>query len=74
MMFSFTSMGGKVDHTYNNGRGPYVFRMSGQNCHMLGGLVPPPDSSPVFSQLYIFDTTNEVNNRVNAIWYAHFPY
>lgn len=72
MIFFFTSMGGTVDHTHNNGRGPYVFRLHGQNCHLMGGLVPPNNESPIFSQLYIFDTTNEVANRVKAIWYVNF--
>lgn len=65
-MFSFTSMGGKVDHKYNNGRGPYVYRLQGQNCHRMGGLVPVDANPPIFSQLYIYDTTNEVENRLKA--------
>lgn len=28
-MFAFTSSGGKVDHSINNGRGPYVYRLNG---------------------------------------------
>ncbi|XP_071712981.1 uncharacterized protein [Rutidosis leptorrhynchoides] len=28
MMFSFTSIGGKIDHKINSGRGPYVYRIS----------------------------------------------
>ncbi|XP_035845105.1 uncharacterized protein LOC110932942 [Helianthus annuus] len=62
-MFSFTSMGGKVDSSINSGRAPYVFRISGQNFHTLGGLVPAPGKQPKFSQLYIYDTENEVSNR-----------
>ncbi|XP_035842078.1 uncharacterized protein LOC110923934 [Helianthus annuus] len=62
-MFAFTSMGGKVDSSINSGRAPYVFRISGQNFHTLGGLVPAPGKQPKFSQLYIYDTENEVSNR-----------
>ncbi|XP_035838142.1 uncharacterized protein LOC110883025 [Helianthus annuus] len=62
-MFAFTSMGGKVDSSINSGRAPYVFRISGQNFHSLGGLVPGPGKQPKFSQLYIYDTENEVSNR-----------
>lgn len=39
-MFAFTSMGDKVDHSINNGQAPYVFRMSGQNMHFMGSLLP----------------------------------
>lgn len=67
MMFSFTSMGGKIDSSINRGRGPYVFRLQGQNCHTIGSLLPTLGSIPRFSQLYIYDTDNGVSNRKNAI-------
>lgn len=67
MMFSFTSMGGKVDKHINDGRGPYVYRMSGQNVHLFGTILPKDGATPKFAQLYIYDTSNEVSNRVSAI-------
>lgn len=67
MMFSFTSMGGKVDNALNKGRGPYVYRIQGQNYHRLGSLMPPEGNQPKFGQLYIYDTENEVANRQNAM-------
>ncbi|XP_074293544.1 uncharacterized protein LOC141620620 [Silene latifolia] len=66
-MFSFISMGGKIDHSINQGKGPYTFRMGGQNCHRIGTLVPTGDARPKFCQLYIYDTEEEVQNRKNAI-------
>ncbi|CAI0375527.1 unnamed protein product, partial [Linum tenue] len=39
-VFSFTSMGGKVDHSVNHGRGPYVFCVGGQIYHHIGSLLP----------------------------------
>lgn len=66
-MFSFTSMGGKIDHSINQGRGPYTFRMGGQNCHRIGTLLPDGEARPKFCQLYIYDTEEEVRNRKNAI-------
>lgn len=69
-MFSFTSMGGKIDTNINRGRGPYTFRMGGQNVHLIGGLVPGEHESPKFAQLYIYDTHDEVNNRKYAIRYT----
>ncbi|XP_071695029.1 uncharacterized protein [Rutidosis leptorrhynchoides] len=67
MIFAFTSMGGKVDNRFNNNRGPYTFRMSGQNFHRYGGLLPNVGHKPRFGQLYIYDTSNEANNRKEAI-------
>lgn len=67
MMFSFTSMGGKVDYSINQGRGPYVFRLHGQDYHRIWSLLPNTGSSPKFLQLYIHDTDNEVSNRISSI-------
>ena len=66
-MFAFTSMGGKIDHTVNKGRGPYCFRLHGENYHVAGTLMPKTDKPPKFSQLYIFDTANEIQNRINVV-------
>nr|KAJ0199760.1 hypothetical protein LSAT_V11C600319750 [Lactuca sativa] len=62
-MFSFTSMGGKIDSSINRGNVPYIFRLGGQNYHNIGSLLPPDGSQPKFSQLYIYDTDNENSNR-----------
>ncbi|KAI3801999.1 hypothetical protein L1987_30120 [Smallanthus sonchifolius] len=62
-MFSFTSIGGKIDSSINRGGAPYIFRLSGQNYHTMGSLLPEHGSKPKFSQLYIYDTENEVSNR-----------
>lgn len=66
-MFSFTSMGGKVNHALNSGSAPYVFSLSGINYHSIGDLLPPQGAKPVFSQLYIYDTENEIQNRISAV-------
>nr|KAJ0191261.1 hypothetical protein LSAT_V11C800441380 [Lactuca sativa] len=65
-MFSFTSMGGKIDSSINKGNAPYTFRFSGQNYHTMGSLLPSYGSKPKFSQLYIYDTENEISNRQNT--------
>ncbi|XP_022013686.2 uncharacterized protein LOC110913143 [Helianthus annuus] len=62
-MFSFTSMGGKVDTKINKGNAPFVYRISGQNAHSMGSLLPKHGAQPKFSQLYIYDTENELANR-----------
>nr|XP_043619863.1 uncharacterized protein LOC122591677 [Erigeron canadensis] len=66
-MFSFTSMGGKVDKSVQSGRGPYCFRLQGQICHRMGSLLPSAGEQPKFSQLYIHDSENEVQHRLNAL-------
>ena len=67
MMYSFTSMGGKVDKKVNNGHGPWIYRMHGQNYHLMGSLGPKENDIPKFSQLYIFDRQNEIENKFKAL-------
>lgn len=64
MMFAMTSFGEKVDDSVNNGSGPYVFKVEGQISHWMGSLCPPTDGNPTFLQMYIYDTNNEVCNRL----------
>lgn len=66
-LFAFTSMGANVDQSMNTGGGPYVFKINGQVHHRIGSLVPPTDSHPRFVELYIYDTDNEVANRMRAL-------
>ncbi|KAI7725389.1 hypothetical protein M8C21_007210, partial [Ambrosia artemisiifolia] len=63
-MFSMTSFGAEIDETVNDGRGPYVFKISGQISHWIGSLCPPSNEKPRFLQLYIYDNENEVANRL----------
>ncbi|KAL3635911.1 hypothetical protein CASFOL_020458 [Castilleja foliolosa] len=63
-MFSMTSFGARIDDSVNDGRGPYVFKVSGQVSHWIGSLCPSDDEVPRFLQLYIYDTENEVPNRM----------
>nr|XP_016514870.1 PREDICTED: uncharacterized protein LOC107831602 [Nicotiana tabacum] len=60
-------MGGKVDASVNQTKGPRTFKLSGQNYHQIGSLLPPEGSTPKFAQLYIYDTENEVQNRLHAL-------
>ncbi|KAF8084736.1 hypothetical protein N665_0704s0001 [Sinapis alba] len=52
MVFSFTSLGGKVERC---------------NYHLMGSLQPPDDREAKFGQLYIVDTENEAENRSNCL-------
>ncbi|XP_048503649.1 uncharacterized protein LOC104906819 [Beta vulgaris subsp. vulgaris] len=66
-IFAFTSMGGEVDRKINRGRGPYIFRILGQNYHKIGSLLPPDGEQPRFTQLYVHDPSNEVRNRISSL-------
>ncbi|KAK1377019.1 hypothetical protein POM88_033212 [Heracleum sosnowskyi] len=66
-LFAFTSTGGRVDHSINCGGAPYIYRLNGQNHHLFGSLIPDNGEDPKFCQLYIYDTENEVRNRMKWI-------
>ncbi|KAL4306956.1 hypothetical protein AHAS_Ahas16G0230100 [Arachis hypogaea] len=65
-MFAFPSMAGKVDHSINKGGAPPIFCIGGQNCHRIGSLLPLESKKPKFAQLYIYDTENEITNRMES--------
>ncbi|CAN7047919.1 unnamed protein product [Brassica oleracea var. botrytis] len=65
-MMLFTSLGGKVNNSINNGAGPYLFQLCGENYHLIGDMLPGPGKNPAFLQLYIHDTANEISNRMAA--------
>ena len=60
-------MGGKIDHNVRGKRGPYNFIIYGSNYRKIGTLFPKPRKQPCFGQLYIYDSKNEVQNRVTHI-------
>ncbi|KAF8084961.1 hypothetical protein N665_0692s0013 [Sinapis alba] len=67
MVFSFTSLGGKVDHSIQKGMGPQIFQLHGENYHLMDSLKPPDSDSDKFGQLYIVDTKNEIANRAAIV-------
>lgn len=64
-MFAFTSMGAAIDKSINNGNASYVFKINGVVHHRIGTLVPSRGAPPKFAQLYIYDSDNEIQNRLN---------
>ncbi|KAL6536772.1 hypothetical protein OROMI_026353 [Orobanche minor] len=66
-MFAFTSLGGKIDSNPNMGTSPPIFKLHGQNYHLIGSLMPTEDQAPKFAQMYIYDTENDVANRINSV-------
>ncbi|VDI62821.1 Hypothetical predicted protein [Mytilus galloprovincialis] len=59
---AFSSLGVKEDILKS--RGPYTFRISGSVYHRIGQLFPEPGKDPKFAQIYIYDTDNELANRL----------
>nr|XP_043614074.1 uncharacterized protein LOC122586020 [Erigeron canadensis] len=59
-----TSFGATINDSINDGSGPYVFRIEGQIHHWLGTMCPPDNEKPRFLQMYIYDTDNELRNRL----------
>ncbi|XP_058764578.1 uncharacterized protein LOC131638036 [Vicia villosa] len=57
----------QLDNKYNNGCGPPTLRIQGQSCHRIGSLLPSEGQKPKFAQLYIYDTENEVENRMDGL-------
>ncbi|XP_076954306.1 uncharacterized protein LOC143628662 [Bidens hawaiensis] len=62
-----TSFGAKVDRSINSGSAPYVFKVEGQISHWLGSLCPSDGQPPRFLQMYIYDTNNEIRNRMQHL-------
>jgi hypothetical protein len=68
-MFSFSSPGMKFDDNFTKGRGPPTMRIQGQTCHRIGSMLPPDGELPKYAQLYIYDTENEIQNRIKGFGY-----
>lgn len=68
-MFAFSSLGFKVDKNITRGRGPPTIRIQGQSCHRIGSMIPIPGVKSKFAQLYIYDTENELQHRVEGLRY-----
>ncbi|KAK9054325.1 hypothetical protein SSX86_025403 [Deinandra increscens subsp. villosa] len=67
-MFAFTSTGGNVIRDCEDGGGPFTFCLNGINHHKIGTLLPTHDDGrPRFAQLYVYDTSNEADNRISAL-------
>lgn len=62
---SFTSVGAKIDERLLSTGGIYTFRLHGEFYHLMGSLLPQGNVAPKFSQIYIYDTERELENRLN---------
>ena len=65
-------MGGKTNRDNHDGKAPPMFVMQGENYHQIGSLLPMPGNQPKFAQMYIYDTNNEISNRLASVRYYSF--
>ncbi|GJU64199.1 hypothetical protein Tco_1246034 [Tanacetum coccineum] len=56
----------RIDPSINIGRGLYTFRINGQNYHRIRSLLPKEDTQPRNTQLWFFDTHNEIRNQLGT--------
>jgi PIF1-like helicase/Helitron helicase-like domain at N-terminus len=57
-----------VDHSINDGRGPWVYKVKGALHHIAGSLMPNPGVAPAFAQLYIFDPAEALVHRMQSAY------
>ena len=53
-----------MDQSFNVGSGPYIFKICGTMHHKIGSLIPIDGARPEFAQLYVYDTSHEIDNRM----------
>jgi Helitron helicase-like domain at N-terminus len=62
---AMTSLGCDQNREINrDGQGPYVFKVQGRLYHRIGSLLPQPESSPLYAQLYIYDEQEALDFRM----------
>jgi len=67
MMFAFSFPRAKIDSSVLKGKSPAIYKIHGQSCHLIGSLLPMSGKTPKFAQLYIYDTKNEIENKIDVV-------
>ena len=65
-LLACTSFGANVNDEFQR-RGVSNFSVHGEVYHLIGSLLPEEGQAPRFAQLYIYDTENEIRNRLNLM-------
>ena len=58
-----TSVGVKIDNSVTRQSGPYCFKIQEELHHLTGALLPHGDQTPMYAQIYILDTVEQLNVR-----------
>jgi len=65
--FAFTSSGAHFDRNLVSSRqGVFTWRINGNFKHMIStNLLPSRDQTPKFAQIYIYDTSEQIQHRLD---------
>ncbi|KAF7839626.1 uncharacterized protein G2W53_008108 [Senna tora] len=66
-MFEITSMGGKIHHSVNKGKGPYVFRIQGHNIHISSRENNQFNASIVIQMSQVVDACNPLVKQYRTL-------
>ena len=58
-----TSVGVKIDNSVTRQSSPYCFKIQGELYHFTGALLSYADQTPMYVQIYILDTAEQLNVR-----------
>ena len=58
-----TSVGVKIDNSVTRQSGSYCFKIQGELHYLTGALLPYGNHPPTYAQIYILDTTEQLNVR-----------
>jgi len=61
--FAITLVGVKIDNSVTRQSDPYCFKIQGELHHLTGALLPHDDQTPMYAQIYILDTAEQLNVR-----------
>ena len=61
--FTMTSVGVKIDNSVTRQLGPYCFKIQGELHYLTGALLPHGNQTPIYVQIYILDTAEQLNVR-----------
>jgi len=61
--FAMTSVGVKIDNLVTRQSSPYCFKIQGELHHLTGAFLPHSDQTPMYAQIYILDTAEQLNVR-----------
>jgi len=58
-----TSVGVKIDNSVTKQSGPYCFKIQRELHYLTGALLPYGDQTPIYVQIYILDTAEQLDVR-----------
>jgi len=61
--FAITSVGVKINNSVTRQSGPYCFKIQEELYHLTSAFLPHGDQTPIYVQIYILDTTEQLNVR-----------